>query len=110
MRIRYTDLRTLILKELRRDDKFISLLRGSGLGNHAPSEEHRDAQELADGWLEELEQAGEHLAAGHQSQVLRFVAKRWPGLMLRFHNDERAAMQTLYNLLDMKFNSLKVGD
>jgi len=99
-----------LLHELRRDHHFIAHLRKSSLG--APSTRAGiDARRLADDWLHDVElEIGRPLRSGVKAGVRKFVDARWPGLTARFKGDERAARQTLENLLNTKYSDLRMGD
>ena len=105
-------IRQAVLLELRRDDKFIDSLKASLRGGDPDM--HIDApggRRLANDWLDDLElELGHPIAPGKRGQVHKFVASRWPGVLKRFRGDHQLASKTLYNLLDTKFNQLRMGD
>jgi len=91
------------LTELRRDEGFLSLLRTAGLGGF-PGHDRVFAEDLAEGWLEDMELAtGRMVAPGVRFQVVRFVESRFPGLVVRFRGNKDAARVTMLNLLDARF-------
>ena len=84
------------------------MLKGSGIHG---SLEDPHAHRLADDWIADVElELGEPLRHSVRAQVHRFVKHRWPGLLKRFNGDERAAQQTLHNILCTKFNELGTGE
>jgi hypothetical protein len=99
----------LRLSELKRDEKFIALLRRAGLGTPHGHEDFQ-TRNIADEWLEDMKlELGREVPPGHRAKVYRFVKNRWQGLVARFRGDRSAARQTMYNLLDTKFNTLRMG-
>lgn len=99
-----------LLHELRRDHKFITHLRTSGLGEPG-SKEGFEARRLADDWLRDVElELGRPLRPAIKAGVRKFVERRWAGLRARFKGDEQAAQQTLSNLLNTKYVDLRTGD
>lgn len=100
-----------VLAELRRDEKFIAMLRNSGVGAGESRPEQVNSRHIATEWIEDLElEVGKPISHGHKAQVFRFVIKRMPGLVARYRGNIQAARQTMYNLLDTKFNELRMGD
>lgn len=99
-----------VLCELRRDDAFIAhLKKQAGIGTpRTPS--GIAARKIAAAWISDMEaELGKKFPPMMVPQVNKFVASRWQGVLARYR-DERAALQTMNNLLDAKFNSLRMGD
>ncbi len=101
-----TRLLSSYLTELRRDESFLALLHAAGLRG-VPGHDRVFAEDLAEGWLEDMELAtGRMVAPGVRFQVVRFVESRFPGLVVRFRGNKDAARMTMLNLLDARFRSL----
>ena len=99
-----------VLFELQRDDRMTSLLRRSGLGMSRNSNEI-DAQGVAQDWISDTEaELGHEISHATKSRAVKFVVMRWQGLLTRFRGDKHAATQTLYNLLNTKFNELRAEE
>ena len=98
------------LQELRVDPHMMKLLKGSDLRDSGEPAD-RDARGLASEWIDDIEtELGHPLRPGTKLQVTRFVTGRWPGLLKRFNGNVGAARQTLSNILDTKFSTLRLGD
>jgi len=99
-----------LVLELRRDDAFINVLKmRSGIGTPR-TESGLAARKIASNWISDIElELGHPVPPTIVPQVNRFVAARWKGLFQRYR-DERAAVQTMNNLLDAKFNSVRLAD
>jgi len=93
------------LQELRADPRVLAMLRNSGFRDSDAAARH-----IAQEWLDDLKLELGSVPPQVTTQVHRFVAKRWPGMLNRFRGDERAAKHTLYNVLDSKFSSVRMGD
>jgi hypothetical protein len=86
------------------------MLQGSGIGSPRTPEGH-EARKIALEWIADTElELGAQLSHSAKTQVIRFVGKRWKGLVARFRGDRSAAQQTLVNLLNSKYNGLRTGD
>lgn len=96
------------INELRQDDRFIAMLAGAGLGHHHREAVNIEAEELAEGWIDDVEVVtGRPVSPGIRSQVIRFVEGRMSGLVVLFRGNKNAARMTMYNLMDAKFSDLK---
>lgn len=104
-------IREALVMELRRDDHFIDhLKRQSGIGTPR-TRLGMAARQIATEWVKDLEtELGTHLPLGYVAQINKFVAKRWQGLLQRYRGDHGAAHQTMQNLLNTKYSSLRIGD
>lgn len=102
-------IREALQTELKLDPHMMMILRNSDLRHHndPASTEYR---QIAKEWLDDLETELGEVPLQVRVQANKFVAKRWQGLLRRFRGDVRAAKQTLYNLLDAKFNDVRLGD
>ncbi len=99
-----------IITELRRDEKFISMLKNTMNGGQSSEQRNATSQKIAEAWISDFEkEVGKSMRMGNRAQVMRYVGRLWPGLVTRFHGDEKAAKQTMQNLLDTKFNQLRMG-
>lgn len=110
-------LKEVILTELHVDRKFLAHLRRSaGLdadyGVTGPTIDPtttKQALRIGDAWIDQVEDETDQIMRhNHKAMVKRFVVRRWPGLLVRFRGNMGAAEQTMYNILDTKFNSLRV--
>ena len=110
-RLLRTYLAELMLTELSVDRSFIAhLKRSSGLGATAPDSDAPESS-IAEEWIDTLQdELGSRLHPGHRAQVMRFVSQRMPGLITRYNGNVPAAEQTMYNLLNTRFNSLRTGE
>ena len=100
----------VLLSELSIDRKFLNHLRQSAGLRPTLDTLTAHARSIADEWLDDVEDAiGRRLWPGKRAQVIRFVAQRLPMLVRRFHGDVKAAEQTMYNILNARFYSLR-GD
>lgn len=92
------------LVELRIDRPFISMLKKqTGL-----SRIENGLRSIANEWLGDVEHhLGHPLHFNSRAQVYRFVLQRLPALIQRYHGNVAAAEQTMYNLLNTRFNSIK---
>jgi hypothetical protein len=99
-----------LLLELRRDKQFISQLRTrAGFGKPKTPEDAK-ARKLADDVISDIElEIGEPLSATARVHVVRFVAKHWKDIVARFRGDQKAAKQTLMNMLVGRFSMLRTG-
>lgn len=106
-----TFIREALLVELRRDHGFIDHLRKtSGLGANA-SKSGIAVRKIADDWVSDVElELGKPVPRNVVAGAIKFVAARWYGVLTRFHGDERAALQTMSNLLDTRFSTLRAVD
>lgn len=108
-------LQEAVLAELRVDRKFLAHLRRAA-GYEVPDGPHavddatnQQALRIAEAWIDGVEdELGQEMRHNHQAVVKRFVVRRWPGMLIRFRGNVGAAEQTMYNVLDTKFNSLRV--
>ena len=105
-------LREAVLAELRVDHNFIDrVYRLTGIripggrhGRRLVEPEH----DVAAMWLADVEdELGHEIWHGLRSQVHRFVAQRMAGLLKRFNGDSMAAEQTMHNLLNARFGSMR---
>ena len=98
-----------LLTELSIDRKFVDhLRRTSGLGDGEFSKLTAGAQAIAAKWLSEAEHlSGRSLHPNQRAVVIRFVARRMPMLVRHFRGNVTAVEQTMYNLLNARFYSLK---
>jgi hypothetical protein len=98
-----------MLSELSVDRKFVDhLRRASGLGGEEFTQLTNQARSIAMEWLSDAEYAlGQRLHPNRRAQVVRFVAQRMPALIQRFRGNMAAAEQTMYNLLNSRFYSLR---
>lgn len=110
-------LKEVMLVELHVDRKFLAQLRrSSGLGyvvddaSGKPTDAmNRQALRIADEWISQAEdEIGMPLRHNHRAIVRRAVVRQWPDLLVRFRGNVGAAEQTVYNILDTKFNSFRV--
>jgi hypothetical protein len=100
-----------MLLELRRDDQFIDHLKRQSSFGAPRTPSAVAARQVASGWVQDMEtELGQRLSPGNVTQVNKFVAKRWPGVLQRYRGDQAAALQTMHNLLDAKYSSLRMGD
>lgn len=102
-------IRECLLSELHVSPRVVSAVKGGDFAMRSP--EGIEARSIADEWCKELElELGLKLPLPVKSSIAKFVAKRWKGLLARFRGDQGAALQTLTNLLDTKYASLRTGD
>lgn len=95
--------REMVLQELRADERMLSLLRGSGL-RAMSSPGAQAAGRIVEDWIHDIElEIGKRLPPAVRTQAHRFAARRWQGLLARFHGDVHAAHVTMMNLLDNRF-------
>lgn len=108
-------LKEVLLVELHVDRRFLAHLRrvaGEEIidGPHkVDAATNKQALRIGDAWIDGVEdEMGQLMRHNHKAMVKRFVLRRWPGLLIRFRGNVGASEQTMYNILDTKFNSLRV--
>jgi hypothetical protein len=100
-------IREALITELRRDEKFIAMLKGSGMDPRQASQ-NQNSDRVANQWITDMElELGKPLRNNVKANVRKFVASRWQGMVARFRGDPRAAQHTMTNVLDSKFNQLR---
>ncbi len=92
------------LLELRLDPGMMKMLKQAGI---ASKDMEEGGHHVAEEWLDDL---GGTVSPRDRAIVTRFVVRRWPGIMARYHNNTLTAKQTMYNLLDTRFSDLRVYD
>jgi len=92
------------LQELRVDPKMMALLKGTDLRTMTGAG-NKESQRVAEDWLDNL---GGQVSPRDRNVVTRFVMRRWPGILHRYHGNAVQAQQTMYNLLDTRFHDLRV--
>jgi hypothetical protein len=101
------DLRQFIAETLVSRDFISHVKNGLGFALQGRQGANAVAWQIASDWLEEVElRRGDLLPPGQVTQVERFVAARWPQLLEHFRGNEDAALQTMFNLLNTRFNDL----
>lgn len=107
-------LREAVITELSIDHKFLNRihqmtgLRLPFLQGKRRFETDSSFAFIALDWLSKVQRlTGVEPRPNQRAQVTRFVAQRMPGLIVRFHGDIAAAEQTMQNLLNAKFDSIK---
>jgi hypothetical protein len=95
-----------LLIELKRDERMVSLLKKSGLRNAANSPMNAEAKRIVDEWLDLIEfDLGHGVSLSIRTQANRFAARKLPILLRRFRGNHEAVVQTIFNMLDGKFNT-----
>lgn len=118
-RLLHEYLHEVLLTELHVDTTFLNSLRrssGLNLGSTVATDGddfdmrpiYRAGVTLANRWLRQAEKRlGGPLRRGQRAQVFRFVAQRFPALVIRHRGDGEAASQTMNNILNARFNDLR---
>lgn len=98
--------------ELRRDDRFLALLRDAGIGHTHDDQDDLtvSAHNVFSDWLEDFETRHDTLLpTSVVSWARRFTDKRWAKLLRHFRGDADAASTTMHNQLNARYASSMVG-
>lgn len=68
--------------------------------------DNSEAQRVAEEWSIDV---GLDPDGSAQYKVVNFVSKRWDGLMERFRGNTLMVKQTVFNLLDTRYNQFTTG-
>jgi len=119
-------LRTFInemITGLERDDEFIDFLRRGPHGMQNPlrrldivgklglriNQGSAEVSRVVDDWMEDIEyERGGKISKYNKMVISRYVARKWPELLHRFNDDHFKAKQTLLNILNSKYNYIRI--
>ncbi len=102
----------LTLAELSVDRNFINSLKKAraDAAGEVDVTRNYNPQSVALEWIADIEEdTQKKLYHGTRAQVVRFVVQRLPALVKRFNGNVPAAEQTMYNLLNARFNTVRTG-
>ena len=68
-----------------------------------------EVNKIVDEWIEDIEyERGMKINSYNRMVVARYVARKWPELLVRFNDDHYKARQTLVNILNTRFNYIRI--